>query len=111
MEMMVVLLIVAIIAAATAPMVTKKMARNAGSGDSPWVFTGLGNSIAYNMKGGEGKEKKGRSKKKGGKGRRYPRLFINTDGNVDNATIVSGTGGNYRGFVLYRLFRQKIKPF
>ena len=53
MEMMVVLLIVAIIAAATAPMVTKKMMRNAGSGDSPWVFTGLGNSIAYNMNGSD----------------------------------------------------------
>ena len=53
MEMMVVLLIVAIVAAATAPMVTKKMARNAGSGDSPWVFTGLGNSIAYNMNGND----------------------------------------------------------
>ena len=52
MEMMVVLLIVAIIAAATAPMVTKKMARSVGSGDSPWVFTGLNNNIAYNM-GGE----------------------------------------------------------
>ena len=49
MEMMVVLLIVAILAAATAPMVTKKMARNAGSGDSPWVYTGLSNSIAFNM--------------------------------------------------------------
>ena len=49
MEMMVVLLIVAILAAATAPMVTKKMARNVGSGDSPWVYTGLSNSIAFNM--------------------------------------------------------------
>ena len=48
MEMMVVLLIVAIIAAATAPMVTKKMTRNAGSNDSPWVFTGLiNNNIAF----------------------------------------------------------------
>ena len=51
MEMMVVLLIVAIIAAASAPMVSKNMARNAGSGDSPWVFTGTSNSIAYNMRG------------------------------------------------------------
>ena len=51
--MMVVLLIVAIVAAATAPMVTKKMARNAGSGDSPWVFTGLGGNIAYNMNGND----------------------------------------------------------
>ena len=53
MEMMVVLLIVAIIAAATAPMVTKKMARSVGSGDSPWVFTGLNNNIAYNMGGND----------------------------------------------------------
>ena len=51
--MMVVLLIVAIVAAATAPMVTKKMARNVGSGDSPWVFTGLNNNIAYNMSGND----------------------------------------------------------
>ena len=47
MEMMIVLLIVAIIAAATAPMVTKKMARSSGTGDSPWVFTGDRNSIAF----------------------------------------------------------------
>ena len=53
MEMMVVLLIVAIIAAATAPMVTKKMMRTAGSGDSPWVFTGLNSSIAYNLNGND----------------------------------------------------------
>ncbi len=53
MEMMIVLLIVAIIAAATAPMVTKKMMRTAGSGDSPWVFTGLSNNIAYNMAGSD----------------------------------------------------------
>ena len=53
MEMMVVLLIVAIIAAASAPMVTKKLSRNTGTGDSPWVFTGLENSIAYNMGGND----------------------------------------------------------
>lgn len=53
MEMMVVLLIVAILAAATAPMVTKKMARSAGTGDSPWVFTGLNSSIAYNLNGND----------------------------------------------------------
>ena len=53
MEMMIVLLIVAILAAATAPMVTKKMARSAGNGDSPWVFTGLNSSIAYNLNGND----------------------------------------------------------
>ena len=52
MEMMIVLLIVAIIAAASAPLVTKKLTRN-GTNDSPWVFTGLGNSIAYNLNGNE----------------------------------------------------------
>ena len=50
---MVVLLIVAIIAAASAPMVTKKLSRSAGTNDSPWVFTGLNNSIAYNMSGND----------------------------------------------------------
>ena len=53
MEMMVVLLIVAIIAAASAPMVTKKLSRSAGTNDSPWVFTGLNNNIAYNMNGND----------------------------------------------------------
>ena len=51
MEMMVVMLIVAIIAAATAPMINKKMIQNA-PGDSPWIWTSaLGNSIAFNING------------------------------------------------------------
>ena len=95
MEMMVVLLIVAIIAAATAPMVTKKMMRNAGSGDSPWVFTGLGNSIAYNMNGGNATAIIGGLSYNAGDGPKYPRLFINTDGNADHASIAFGSGGNY----------------
>ena len=53
MEMMVVLLITSIIAAATAPMVTKKMMRGSGSGDSPWVFTGERDNLAYNMRGSD----------------------------------------------------------
>ena len=51
MEMMIVLLIVAIVAAASAPLVSKKMSRSTGTNDSPWVFTGMSGSIAYNMKG------------------------------------------------------------
>ncbi len=51
MEMMVVLLIISIIAAATAPMITKKMARDSVTGNSPWVFTGEGANIAFNMEG------------------------------------------------------------
>lgn len=53
MEMMVVMLIIAVVAAATAPMISKKMTRSTGSGDSPWIFTGLQNSIAY-LGGGNG---------------------------------------------------------
>ena len=52
MEMMVVLLIMSIIAAATAPIVSKKMTKSAsGTSASPWVFTGEGKNIAYNMGG------------------------------------------------------------
>ena len=51
MEMMIVLLIVAIVAAASAPMISKRMTRNAGTGDSPWIFTGTSDNIAYNLRG------------------------------------------------------------
>ena len=37
MEMMVVLLIMSIIAAATAPIVSREMTRSSGTGASPWV--------------------------------------------------------------------------
>ena len=50
MEMMIVLLIVSIVAAASAPMVNKKLL-TAASEKSPWVWTGLDNSIAYNLNG------------------------------------------------------------
>ena len=55
MEMMVVLLITAIIAAATAPMVSKKMIRDAGNGNSPWMYAGLNGSIVYNPDGNTNK--------------------------------------------------------
>ena len=48
MEMMVVLLIVAIVSAAAAPMVNKKILATAGE-KSPWVFTGVGQDIAYDI--------------------------------------------------------------
>ena len=50
MEMMIVLLIVSIVAAASAPMINKKMV-TAASEKSPWVWTGTDNSIAYNLGG------------------------------------------------------------
>ena len=51
MEMMVVLLIMSFIAAATAPIVSRKMTRSSGSNASPGVFTGQGKNIAFNMGG------------------------------------------------------------
>ena len=50
MEMMIVMLIVAVVAAASAPMINKKMLQDQAN-DSPWVWTGTDNSIAYNLKG------------------------------------------------------------
>ena len=92
MEMMVVLLIVAIIAAATAPMVSKKMSRNAGSGDSPWVFTGLNNSIAYNMNGDDNSSVIiGTSRLPNGWNQRV-RLYIDSGNNA--AHIAFGSGNN-----------------
>ena len=77
MEMMVVLLIVAIIAAASAPMVTKKLSRNVGTGDSPWVFTGLNNNIAYNMNGGDASAIIGNTTyTRGENGPQFPRLVL-----------------------------------
>ena len=55
MEMMIVLLITAIIAAATAPLVSKKMMRDAGAGNSPWLYAGLNGSIVYNPDGNTNK--------------------------------------------------------
>ena len=47
MEMMITLLVVSIIAAATAPMMNKKMMADA-AGKSPWIRT-TGPNIAYNI--------------------------------------------------------------
>ena len=98
MEMMVVLLIVAIIAAATAPMVTKKMARNAGSGDSPWVFTGLGNNIAYNMNGSDASAIIGSLRYNNNGGPTRPRLVL-ASGNDSNhpALAFADANGTYSG--------------
>ena len=53
MEMMVVLLITAIVAAASAPMVNKKLMHDQAESGSPWLYAGTDNSIVYNVKGGE----------------------------------------------------------
>ena len=85
MEMMVVLLIVAILAAATAPMVTKKMTRNAGTGDSPWVFTGLNNATSY----------------RAGTGPAHPRLVL-ANGDANQPALVFATSnGSYSGQIVW----------
>ena len=98
MEMMVVLLIVAIIAAATAPMVTKKMARNVGSGDSPWVFTGLNNNIAYNMSGANASAIIGATNYSySGNQPKYPRLVLAANGADHPALVFARSNGAYGG--------------
>ena len=98
MEMMVVLLIVAIVAAATAPMVTKKMARNVGSGDSPWVFTGLNNNIAYNMSGANASAIIGATNYSySGNQPKYPRLVLAANGADHPALVFAGANGAYGG--------------
>lgn len=101
MEMMVVLLIVAILAAATAPMVTKKMARNAGSGDSPWVFTGLNNDIAYNLNGASSTAIIGATSYRAGTGPAHPRLVLaNGDANQP-ALAFANSDGSYLGQIVW----------
>ena len=98
MEMMVVLLIVAIIAAATAPMVTKKMTRNVGSGDSPWVFTGLNNNIAYNMSGADASAIIGASSYSYGDNQpKYPRLVLAVKDADHPALVFAKADGAYGG--------------
>ena len=53
MEMMVVLLITAIVAAASAPMVNKKLMHDQAESGSPWLYAGTDNSIVYNVKGSD----------------------------------------------------------
>lgn len=52
MEMMIVLLIVSIVAAASAPMINKKLV-GVATDKSPWVWVGNSNSIAYNLLGSD----------------------------------------------------------
>ena len=98
MEMMVVLLIVAIIAAATAPMVTKKMMRTAGSGDSPWVFTGLNNNIAYNMSGADASAIIGASSYSYGENQpKYPRLVLAGGDSEHPSLVFAKSNGAFGG--------------
>ena len=90
MEMMIVLLIVAVVAAASAPLVTRKMSSTGGSLDSsPWVYTGVAKSIAYNMDGSASSAIIGASKVPNGS---TPKLYIESSGN--EAQIGFGRAGS-----------------
>ena len=96
---MVVLLIVAIIAAASAPMVTKKLSRHAGTGDSPWVFTGLENSIAYNMNESNSSAIIGATTVENmPTGLERPRLFLN--GDTEHPALAFGENGRYVSHIM-----------
>ncbi len=96
MEMMIVLTIVAIVAAASAPMVNKKMVR-AASEKSPWVFTN-GESIGYNIDNENGIQDRktatiganGRVPNTGGN----PRLYIDTNSDTTPHILFGRRGGN-----------------
>ena len=92
MEMMVVLLITAVIAAATTPMVTKKLSRNTGTGDSPWVFTGLENSIAFNTSGDDNSSVLIGASTLPDSLEGSTRLFIDSGGGADCSHIAFGNG-------------------
>lgn len=90
MEMMVVLLIVAIIAAASAPLVTRKLTRN-GTNESPWQYVGLNNDIAYNINGQDATAIIGAGQ---ARGNNKPRLYIQS--NADTRPAISfGHNGNF----------------
>ena len=96
---MVVLLIVAIIAAASAPMITKKMAKGAVNGDSPWVFTSLRGDLAYNTNGGDRSVIIGASNyNANGAGPANPRLVLATEDNQPGL-VFANPNGNFRGML------------
>ena len=99
MEMMVVLLIVSIVAAATAPMVTKKMIRSAGSTDSPWLFTGIDGSIVYNMNKADVSAIIGSSSYSAGENEpTRPRLVLSSGNDVNHPALAFADGdGKFSG--------------
>ena len=97
MEMMIVLTIVAIVAAASAPMVNKKMVR-AASDKSPWIFTN-GESIGYNIDNDNGIQDR-KTATIGANGRApagiAPRLYINNNSD-NNPHILFGRRNGLQG--------------
>ena len=100
MEMMIVLLIIAIVAAASAPMISKKMVRSTGN-DSPWVWTTMtGTDIGFNLKGADASASIGAAKAPGTTDK--PRLFIKTKQDTKNPQIMLGYGDKKANIQFYK---------
>lgn len=100
MEMMIVLLIVAIVAAATAPMVSKKMARDTGNA-SPWVFTGLDNSITFNPSGDNNSSVIiGSTQVKRAGNQSIPKLYIESSGNEPQLGFATRNQDRYSSILI-----------
>lgn len=93
MEMMVVLLITAVVAAATAPMINRKMMHNQAELGSPWIYVGgADNSIAYNLKNANGLTASiGAVTPDINDEFKRPRLYIKSKKNVPHITFDDGT--------------------
>ncbi len=101
MEMMVVLFIVAIIAAASAPMVSKKLSNAATPGDSKWMNIGLTGSIAFNPTGdGNRTAVIGSTTVPGLLGNR-PRMYIETNDSNHPQLMLGFNGATDRARLLY----------
>ncbi len=96
MEMMIVLTIVAVVAAASAPMVNKKLVRGA-SEKSPWVFVN-GESIGYNIDNEGGiQDRKTATIGTNGRvpsGAGNPRLYIDTNSDTTPHILFGRQRGN-----------------
>jgi prepilin-type N-terminal cleavage/methylation domain-containing protein len=95
MEMMVVLLIISIIMAATAPMVAKKMATDRANGGSPWIFTSNNGNIGFNIAGNNVSAIIGASEISGRPNGITPRLIIN--GSNTQPALAFASGSAYVG--------------
>ena len=97
MEMMIVLTIVAIVAAASAPMMNKKMVR-AASEKSPWVFVNGSESIGYNIDNPDGiQDRKTATIGRNGvvpNGAGNPRLYIDTNSDATPHILFGKNGGS-----------------
>ncbi len=96
MEMMIVLTIVAIVAAASAPMVNKKMVRSTNE-KTPWVIVDGSESIAYNFDRQSVMPQDGKTASIGATlapNREHPRLYINTSGDANPHIMFGRNNGS-----------------